>query len=92
MPRRQSITTVFHVPETGYFGYAFQFAGQRPHSRMAWCKTFQDALDACDPHREHVWEEPSDADETVLLISRGCKEGSVGWRMENPSPVAEPSK
>jgi len=35
----------------------------------------------CDPHREHIWEEASDADETKLLIARDFKEGTMGWRM-----------
>jgi len=33
------------------------------------------------PHREHIWEEAPDADETKLLISRDFKEGTVGWCM-----------
>ncbi len=36
-----------------------------------------DALAWIDPHRERTWEEPSDADDTRLLISRRYKEGSV---------------
>jgi len=41
----------------------------------------EDVLRWCDPHREHIWEEASDADETKLLISRDYKEGTVAWRM-----------
>jgi hypothetical protein len=39
-------------------------------------------LDTCDPHKEHVWEEASDADENKILISRGYKPGSVLDRLE----------
>jgi hypothetical protein len=49
-----------------------------------------DALAWIDPHGERTWEEPQDADETRLLISRRYKEatnpimdtdiGSGAWR------------
>jgi len=38
-------------------------------------------LAECDPHRERIWEEASDAEETKLLIARDFKEGTVGSRM-----------
>jgi len=38
----------------------------------------EDVFGWCDPHRERIWEEASDADETKLLISRDFKEGTVG--------------
>jgi len=41
----------------------------------------EQALRWCDPQREHICEEASDADETKLLISRDYKQGTVGWRM-----------
>ena len=52
-----------------------------PHHTIATFDTVEQALAWCDPHREHIWEEASDADESKLLISRDYKEGTVGWRM-----------
>jgi hypothetical protein len=72
-------TTVFYIPETKRFGFSYAFEGKHPHHVIESCLTLQDALDHCDPHREHVWEETSAAN--VLLVSRGYKEGSVMWRM-----------
>jgi hypothetical protein len=39
------------------------------------------ALDHCDAHCEHIWQDASDAEENALMISRGYKEGSAMWRM-----------
>ena len=82
MPAPHSITTIFQVPVTGCYGYAHHLPGHGPHCTLA---TLQDALDSCDPHREFIWEEASDADENALLVSRGFKENSVAWRMANLS-------
>jgi len=35
---------------------------------------------AADPHNERIWEEPSDADESRLLVSREYVDSSVEWR------------
>jgi hypothetical protein len=45
----------------------------------------EDVLAWCDPTRERIWEEASDADETKLVISRNFKEGAVAWRMAHLS-------
>jgi hypothetical protein len=74
-----TIATVFYLPETKRFGFSYAFEGKSPHYAQNGCLTLQDALDHCDPHREHVWEDPSDG--KALLVSRGYKEGSVMWRM-----------
>ena len=50
---------------------------------MATFDSVEDVLRWCDPHRERIWEELSDADETKLLISRDFKQGTVAWRMEH---------
>lgn len=44
---------------------------------MDTCLTLQDALEACDGHGEHVWDDASDADENKILVSRSYKPGSV---------------
>ena len=79
----RSIATIFYVPETGFYGFRYHFAGRKPHYEIVTCLTLQAALDHCDAHREHLWEDASDADENAILVSRGYKEGSVMWRMTN---------
>ena len=74
-------TTIFYDPATGWYGFSTRFPGQHPHHSIATFDTVEQALAWCDPHREHIWEEASDADETKLLVSRDYKEGTVGWRM-----------
>jgi hypothetical protein len=75
------IAEVFAVPGTGYFGFSFRFDGRAPHYTLDTCLTLQEVLDSCDPQRERVWEEASDADETRILISRSYKPGSVAERL-----------
>ena len=58
-----------------------RFPGQPPHDTIDTFNSGEDALRWCDPHRERIWEEARDADETKLLISRDYKEGTVAWRM-----------
>jgi hypothetical protein len=41
------------------------------------CLTLEGALNTCDAHREHIWREASDADETKILISDSYKLGSA---------------
>ena len=43
--------------------------------------TLQQALNSCDPHLEHVWEEPDGSDPNVVMVSRDYKPGTVMWRM-----------
>ena len=74
-------TTVFYDPANGYYGFSTRFADQLPHHTIATFDSVEQVLSWCDPHRERIWEEASDADETKLLISREYKEGTVGWRM-----------
>jgi hypothetical protein len=75
------VTTVFYNPSTGYYGFSTRFPGRRSHHTIDTFESVEDALNWCDPHREHIWEEASDADETKILISRDFKKGSVEWRM-----------
>ena len=81
MKREIPICEIFHVPATGWYGFSYHFAGRPPHYTLNTCRTLQDALDNCDPHKEHVWEEASDADANKILISRGYKPGSGLDRM-----------
>ena len=74
-------TIIFYDATTGYYGFATRFPGGRAHHTIETFKSIEAALGWCDPHRERIWEEVSDADETKLLIARDFKEGTVGWRM-----------
>jgi hypothetical protein len=74
-------TTIFYDPATGCYGFATRFPGRHVHHTLNTFNSVESVLRWCDPHREHIWEEASDADETKLLISRDYKEGTVGWRM-----------
>jgi hypothetical protein len=74
-------TTIFYNPETGNYGFSTRFHGHRVHHMIDTFNSVEDVFLWCDPFRERVWEEVSDADETKLLISRDFKEGTVGWRM-----------
>jgi hypothetical protein len=80
------IAEVSAVPGTGYFGYTVRFDGRPPHDILDTCLTLQDALDSCEPQRERVWQEASDADETRILISRSYKPGSVPERLLKSAP------
>jgi len=74
-------------PATGCYGFAFQFAGKPPHHRMDVFKSIGDLLAWVDSHKEMVWEEPSDADESCLMISRRYKPGSMLERCSLAGPL-----
>jgi hypothetical protein len=74
-------TTVFYNPATGNYGFSTRFPERPVHHSIATFDSVEDVLAWCDPHRERIWEEVSDADETKLLISRDFKEATVGWRI-----------
>jgi len=65
-PVRQNVAVPYLVPEckitfnpeTGYYGYTFNFAGRRLHYQLEKCDSLQSALGSVDPHKEMVWEEP----------------------------------
>ena len=56
-------------PETGYYGFTFHFEGQRVHHQIDTFDSKESAKRWADPWDERIWEEPSDADETAVLIS-----------------------
>ena len=74
-------TTIFYDPATGYYGFSTRFPGRPQHHSVVTFNSIDEVLRWCDPHRERIWEEASDADETKPLIARDFKEGPVGWRM-----------
>src|SRR5258708_5171783 len=74
-------TTIFYDAAIGYYGFSTRFPGRHPHHSIATFDSVEEVLRCCDPHRERIWEEAPDADETRLLISRDFKEGTVEWGM-----------
>ena len=82
MPYPVPICEIFHVPETGCYGYTYRFEGRKPHFTLDTCLTLEDALNSCDPHREHVWKEPDGSDPSVRMISYGYRFGTVDWIMD----------
>ena len=81
MPYPVPVCEIFHVPETGCYGYRYRFEGRQPHYTLDTCLTLEDALNSCDVHRERIWREASDGDEERILISDSYKPGSVLDRM-----------
>jgi hypothetical protein len=79
MPKERPVPecTLFYDAATGMYGFSFRFAGGKPHFVMGTFRTLEDAKTSADPHSEMVWEEPSDADESKLLVSRTLKPGAV---------------
>jgi hypothetical protein len=77
---RISIATILNSPEAGYFGFSYCFEGCSPHYKMVVFDSVESALAYCDPHHEHIWEKPTDADEKTLPISRDFKANSVLWQ------------
>ena len=74
------VCRIFHDPDTQQYGFVVNHPGQRPHWEMNVFETMERAMQYVDPHGERIWEEPSDADESCVLISRAYKPGSVSDR------------
>lgn len=64
-------------PATGLYGFESRFPPRPPHYQMQVFESVERTLAWIDPWKERVWEEPGDADETCLLISRAYLPGSV---------------
>jgi len=62
-------------PETRCYDFAFNFPGRRVHHAIETMDSIEGAKRWADPWNERIWEEPSDADETALLISTRKKPG-----------------
>jgi hypothetical protein len=68
-------------PATRLYCFTVSFPGKHPHYSMDVFDSIESALEWIDPHQERIWEEPSDADESRLLVSRAYKPGSVEDRL-----------
>jgi hypothetical protein len=60
-------------PQTRYYGFSFHFEGLRVHHKIDTFETLEHAMRWADPWGERIWEEPSNADEIAVLVSRRKK-------------------
>ena len=74
-------TTIFYNPETACYGFSTRYPAQHVHHAIDTFESVERVLSWCDSHRERIWSDASDADETKILISRDYKPDTVGWRM-----------
>jgi hypothetical protein len=64
------------------YGFSTRLPGVRPHWMIDTFTSLEDVMRWVDPWRGRVWEEPSDADESRILVSRSEKPGlnsAGGW-------------
>ena len=57
-------------PATRCYGFSTRLPGMRPHWMIDTFTSLEDVMRWVDPWRERVWEEPGDADESRILVSR----------------------
>jgi hypothetical protein len=57
-------------PAMRCYGFSTRLPGMRPHWMIDTFTSLEDVMRGVDPWRERVWEEPGDADESRILVSR----------------------
>ena len=62
MSERIPETTIFYDRATGNYGFSTRFPGRHLHHAIDTFNSLEEALAWCDRHREHIWEEASDAE------------------------------
>jgi hypothetical protein len=55
--------------QTRCYGFAFNFAGLWVHHAIETMESFESALRWADPWNGRIWEEPSAANESAVLVS-----------------------
>ena len=76
-PLAVPIAKISFNPQTRCYGFAFNFPGRPVHHAIETMDTLEWAKRWADPWDERIWEEPSDADETAVLISTRKKPGAL---------------
>lgn len=71
------ICRIIFDPQTRCYAFAFNFEGQRVHHTISTFDSIEQVKRWADPWAERIWEEPSDADELTLLVSRCKKPGAL---------------
>jgi len=80
MERQAPICRIGFNPDSGCHSFEVHFPGRRMHYRIDTFASPEEALNWIDPHRERIWTEASDADESAVLISHAYVPGSVAAR------------
>jgi hypothetical protein len=62
-------------PATRCYGFSTRLPGMRPHWTIDTFASLEDVMRWVDPWRERVWEEPGEADDSRILVSRSEKPG-----------------
>ena len=57
-------------PATRCYGFSTRLPGLRPHWTIDTFTSLEDVMRWVDPWTERVWEEPSEADDSRILVSR----------------------
>jgi hypothetical protein len=76
-PLSVTIGKITFNPQTRYSGFTFHFEGHRVHHKIETFETLKHAMRWADPWSERIWEQPSDADESAVLISTRKKAGAI---------------
>jgi len=71
------VTVVWFNAATSRYGFSVSFAGRPPHYTMDVFDSLKNLMAWLNPHGEILFAEPSDADESKLLVSVGYRPGSV---------------
>ena len=64
-------------PGTRCYGFSTRLPGMRPQWAIDTFESLDDVMRWADPWRERVWEEPSEADDSRMLVSRSKKPGAL---------------
>jgi hypothetical protein len=73
-------------PATRCYGFSTRLPGMRPHWMIDTFTSLEDVMRWVDPWRERLWEEPGDADESRILVSRLARSPAGEIDRLGPSP------
>lgn len=62
-------------PATRCYGFSTRLPGMRPHWAIDTFESLEAVMHWADPWKERVWEEPSEGDDSRILVSREKKPG-----------------
>jgi hypothetical protein len=65
--------TITYNSAIGMYGFSVRFPGRPAHYEMQTFTSLENVLAWTDPQKEHIWEEPSTADESKLLVGISSK-------------------
>ena len=62
-------------PAKRCYGFPTRLPGMPPHWKITTFRSIEEVMLWVDPWRERVWEEPGEADESRILVSRSERPG-----------------